>query len=169
MYYTKNKSENKNPELNNRPYFITAETKDAITDQYPSNVVFYAVDAESEKKLGRCSISKKGSSTGVSINTLELFDHAFDHCGIGSTLLNIAENYAYQKLHSNYATLLCSPDKGYEEAVSNLYYFKAGYAKFTALNHLMKDLKQETLMEMLDIDDIDFSHVDQYYQAPEQQ
>ena len=161
MYYTKYKGENKKENIDNQPYFIKAETTESLDNGNPSSVTFYAVNANDNEKLGKCSISKTSAqSPGVMIKTLELLDHNFDHCGIGSTLLNIAENYAYQKLGIDHAVLVCSPDPGYEDTVNNLYYMKFDYAKFTALGHLMKQLDEDSLVEMLDLDDIQFTQVE---------
>lgn len=159
MYYTKCKRENINPDVDNHPYYIVAETKQPLNDNYPTNVKFYAVSAKTNKKLGQCVISRlSDTSKGLLIRSLDLLDHEFDHCGIGSTLLNVAENYAYQKLGLDFATLVCSPDDGYEEAVSNLYY-GTGYGKISALNQLLKELNENTLQKKINLDDIKFVQI----------
>ena len=156
MFYTEYRGMNEKPQINNRPYKIVAKCKREVGQNYPKNITFYAIDEQTNEKLGKCTLSKY-LSTGAMVEVLKILDHNFDHCGIGSTLLNTAENYAYKILQANYLTLVYSPDDGYEDYALNLY-LSSGYSKHSDQRLMIKELNDKTIRTQVDLDDIDFSY-----------
>lgn len=115
------------------------------------NYYIYAREIESHKVLGACSFSQKSfGDDSIFVKDLEILNHNYDNCGIGTTLLNFVETYGIKRLKAKTSSLICCPEHGYEHFVEN-FYVHHGYLKASALGLMIKDLQKTVISEDMNI------------------
>ena len=158
LFYTHYKGKDGESSMDKRPYYVEGEGLRYDGDA-PTSVVFYAKDAKTNDIIGLSYVCRSDDNRSADLNLIKLRNHAYDHCGVATTLLNVAENFALQKLHANTMYLVCSPEQGYEEIVPN-FYSRSGYLSFSALAMWQKRLSSETVKTKIDFDTISITQAD---------
>lgn len=138
---------------NNHPYYLTGSIIFLPKLHHDFlNASITAVDFFTNKELGECEFAIRKNKTAY-LASIEIFDHKYDHCGIGTTLLYAMEN-CVTSYGAEEISLWFSPKENYEYIVDN-FYKKHGYVK-PKMPQTQK-LKSHPEIKKIDFDELDLS------------
>lgn len=152
VFYTKNKDGK--PDISNVPYNIVCHAR--YLDGEVCFLEFYAKRCSDKATLGLCTVEVTPEENSAELCVIELKNHKYANCGIASNLLNVAENFVYQKVGIDYMYLFMAPLFGCGKQAQKLYDNFGYEAKAkNAPSFLSKTLNKTTLKSVLDMSKIE--------------
>ena len=139
---------------NNKKFFVECKVLKGFEQNSFLTIWLCAKDVNTNKVLGECCFSKENkTSKSVLINNVQILDHSYDNCGIGTTLFTIMENIAFKKLGATKLFLVCAPQKGYEKQAEH-FYSKFGFLEVSAFALLCKNLNLKSMHKIINLSGI---------------